>query len=787
MRLQIRLHAHSTPRYRGVCFQVIRLMGKSYRYRYRWITFTALLSGCAMAQEGVASSIPILDAVVVQAPKEDLAPENTAASVSHFDQQEIDRLNVRTLGDLFRYEPGISVDEGPTGALNDIRIRGIDADRVLILVDDVPLPPGYEFGRDVSTNRNFFDLDAMKLVDVVKGPMSTLYGGSALAGGVFMRTKDPEDFIAPAETVGGEARLSWQSRSREFLAGVTLAAHLGDDLSAFIRLTQSRGHELSNHLGRGGGHGQAGLQRKRPDPADTRMSNVLTKVVYNAGLDHRFSLSYEHFRDQVEQDLLSDVGPGKLMPNIVPMPPMFPYEQLSHHTRNINRREQWVFRHEFERPTGLFDQGYWQADFQNSKTLQESEELRLTGAQPAIPGIANQLRHRTRDADYHYRSMGLAAGLSKQIDHGSLRHHLNHGLSLRQTKTHTLRDGDSINQYTGHTAEHETLPAQGEPDSTMFEASVHFQNRVELYGGRIELIGGLRYDHFRLKPKTGTLYESSNPRGLPPAGIRENRLSKRLAVLFHPADRHTLFANYSEGFKAPRFNDINTSYVNDSYRVIRQANPELQPETSRMFELGWNYRDEHRYISLLGFHTRYRNFIEFRPIGKNAMGYTVTQTVNLDRSRISGFELKAGSDIWRFSSQNVLGVSLAAAWARGRDMETRQPLDSVDPLTITAGLNWNHGERFFGELRLNAVGPKRASNISQTLKNQGVTRNPGYATLDLFGEYKPNRSLVINAGIYNLLDRKYWRWSQRQHLRADAIHRHTQPGINARVSLKYLF
>ena len=755
---------------------------------YTWgFMATAVLSGGAMAQEDAIHGVPVLDAVVVKALKEELSLDETAASFSHFDERDIEQRNARNLGDLFRYEPGVSVEEGPAGALNDIRIRGIGADRVLILVDDVPLPPGYEFGRDVSTNRNFFDLDAMKTVDVVKGPMSTLYGGSALAGGVFMRTKDPEDFIAPGERFGAEARLGWQSRSREFLAGVTAAAHLSDDVSAFIRVTQSRGHELSNHAGRGGGHAETGPRRARPDPADARMSNVLAKGVYHAGLDHRFSLSYERFHDQVDQNLLSDVGPGKMMPNLVAGPPLFPYEQLDNRTRNINRREQWVLRHEFDRSTWLFDKGYWQADLQNSTTLQESEELRRTAALPPVPGIADQLRYRSRDADYHYRSAGLSVGLNKQIDFEGARHHLSHGVSLRRTKTHTQRNGDSINRYTGRSVEHETLPAQGEPDSTMVEAGIYLQDRVGLYDGRLELIGGLRYDHYRLDPKKDTLYEASNPGSPPAAGMRESRFSKRLAVLFHPSDRHTLFANYSEGFKAPEFNDVNTAYVNDSYRVIRRANPELEPETSRMFELGWNYRDDHRHLSLVGFHTRYRNFIEFRPIGTNAMGYAVMQTVNLDRSRISGVELKAGTDLARLSANGVLGLSVGAAWARGRDSQTHEPIDSVDPITATVGLNWRQGERFFAELRLKAVGPKRASEISQALKSQGVTRTPGYATLDLTAEYEFDRSLVVNAGVYNLLDRKYWNWSQRQHLHADAVHRHTQPGINAGVSLKYLF
>ncbi len=748
-----------------------------------------VLQGSAMAQApAVPQDVRVLDTVVVKALKEELTLEETAASVAHFDAQAIERSNAATLGDLFRYEPGVSVEEGPTGALNDVRIRGIGADRVLLLIDDVPLPPGYEFSRDVSLSRNFFDLDAMKTVDVVKSPLSTLYGGSALAGGVFMRTKDPEDFIQPGERFGGEARVGWQTDVRERLAGLTVAGHLSEDLSAFVRVTQRRGHERANHAGRGGGHDQPGLARDRPNPADARMSNVLTKWVYNAGTDHRFSLSYERFRSHVDEDLRSELGPGKLMPNIVPVPPLFPFEQVDYRTRNINYRQQWALRHDFERPTWLFDQGFWQLDHQRNESIQESDEIRLTGAMPPIPGIAGQLRHRTREARYRHRSTGLMAGMNKTVDTAAgISHHFSHGFSLRRTRTHTWRGGDSIDLGTGLSVENETLPNQGEPDSTVTEAGVYLQDRMVFGDGKVELVAGLRYDHYRLSPEKGGLYETANPMALPPSSVRAGRLSRRLALLYHPADGHTVFAHYSEGFKAPAFNDVNTTYVNDAFRVIREANPELVPETSRMVEVGWNYRDDRRRLSLVGFHTRYRNFIEFRPIGTNALGYTVSQTVNLDRSRIHGLELKGGYDLVGLTPRGVLGLNLAAAWARGRDLDTREPIDSVDPLTVSAGVNWRDDERWFLEARLKAVAPKRARDISQTLKNQGVTRTPGYATVDLFGEYRPHRSVIINAGVYNLLDRKYWIWSQRQRLNADAVHRHTQPGIHASLSLKYLF
>lgn len=109
--------------------------------------------------------------VISGALKEELAIAESAASIAHFDTKEIDRLNASSLADLLVYEPGVTVDQSKSGGLNDIRIRGMGSDRVLISVDGAPLPTTLKFGTYLDTNRNYFDLDAMKSVDIIKGPM----------------------------------------------------------------------------------------------------------------------------------------------------------------------------------------------------------------------------------------------------------------------------------------------------------------------------------------------------------------------------------------------------------------------------------------------------------------------------------------------------------------------------------------------------------------------------------------------------------------------------------------
>lgn len=95
----------------------------------------------------------------------------------------------------------------------------------------------YNFGSYLSTSRDYFDIDAMKSIDIIKGPMSTLYGGSALAGGIFMQTKDPSDFIRSDNNFGGEVKAGYRTTTRETLLSGTVAGRFNDKLSAFARLT----------------------------------------------------------------------------------------------------------------------------------------------------------------------------------------------------------------------------------------------------------------------------------------------------------------------------------------------------------------------------------------------------------------------------------------------------------------------------------------------------------------------------------------------------------------------
>lgn len=103
----------------------------------------------------------------------------------------------RLLGEL----PGVQVTPGvPTGS--NLLIRGIGGSRVLVLLDGRPAPGALIENRDLSR----MSLAGVERVEVVKGPLSSLYGSDALGGVVNVITSAPtEGFRIDGRALSGAA------------------------------------------------------------------------------------------------------------------------------------------------------------------------------------------------------------------------------------------------------------------------------------------------------------------------------------------------------------------------------------------------------------------------------------------------------------------------------------------------------------------------------------------------------------------------------------------------------
>jgi outer membrane receptor protein involved in Fe transport len=131
-----------------------------------------------------------LGAIVVTGLKINQLASETAASVSVVTEQEIRREPVDDLYQIIERVPNVSSSFGEQG----FSIRGIDqrgiggggrGNTITVYVDDAPLGNFTTFFGPTGA----WDLGQ---VEVFRGPQSTNFGRNALAGAIYVRTKDPE-------------------------------------------------------------------------------------------------------------------------------------------------------------------------------------------------------------------------------------------------------------------------------------------------------------------------------------------------------------------------------------------------------------------------------------------------------------------------------------------------------------------------------------------------------------------------------------------------------------------
>ena len=204
----------------------------------------------------------------------------------------------------------------------------------------------------------------------------------------------------------------------------------------------------------------------------------------------------------------------------------------------------------------------------------------------------------------------------------------------------------------------------------------------------------------------------------------QNSWSGTLTLPVNPDN--DLLLSYSEGFRAPTFNDL---YYPDF------SNPDLKPETSKSYELQWRSQlsDSTRLEASL-----YRTDLEDAIIfGSNS------RPENVASARINGFEAALKQEL--FGWQSNLGVAIIDP----RDRDTGHTLARRARRTLSWDL-----DRQFDRLGLGASWQAVSSSYDDLNNQQPLG---GYALLGLRSSWALNREIKLDFKIDNLLDKGYSR------------------------------
>lgn len=140
-----------------------------------------------------------LESVLVTAGARSRRRSEIAVPIAEVTAEDIVISGAASADQLLDELPGLqSSAKAPVGST--IQIRGIGDARVLVLIDGQPANGALLENRDLSR----ISLSGVERVEVVKGPLSTLYGSDALGGVINVITQEPETgFAAEARAMSG--------------------------------------------------------------------------------------------------------------------------------------------------------------------------------------------------------------------------------------------------------------------------------------------------------------------------------------------------------------------------------------------------------------------------------------------------------------------------------------------------------------------------------------------------------------------------------------------------------
>lgn len=227
--------------------------------------------------------------------------------------------------------------------------------------------------------------------------------------------------------------------------------------------------------------------------------------------------------------------------------------------------------------------------------------------------------------------------------------------------------------------------------------------------------------------------------------------TERLAYGYAVTPALKAFGALATAFKAPTFNDL---YLD--FPPFYFGNPKLRPERSKSAEAGLNYSASGQFFQATLFASRTRDMIVIDPV-------TFSTTVNLDKSRNRGVELS-----WQ---GNLAGMNAHAA------LTLQNPEDAATGLALL-----RRAQRFgsmaladrigkFGwRAEVVASGPHPDIHITEFTR----VSVPGYASLNLAGDYALTKDWRITGRVLNALDASY-----------SLVHGYATPGRQFRLELAY--
>jgi len=597
-----------------------------------------------------------------------------------------------------------------------------------------------------------------------------LYGSDALGGVITYRSLYPEDLLNANETFKVEIPAIYDGSDNTVQGAIRVAVRdENSDIEGVVVLSKSTGEELN-----------AKADEKYINENENSKQSIYTNIVKNINEYTRLNLIYENVDKESEtiskKDNLSSSYSGVKEDRDITRSML----NLGYEYDNADSSKFFNYA-----KINLFSQ---QSDFSDDSIIDYASSVsRRTGAlTPAYKKL--------NDDDLEDEKKGINLQLKSEITSGGLTNKFTYGIDYSDTfnsksnKDTEIRSGTTTINSIKHT-----------PDSDTEEYGIYVQNEMtwENYEN-VELIAGLRYDHYSLSSTNDADYKNTmDGRGKTdtPANIDDSSLNPHLSLLYKLTPEVTAYGKYSRAFRAPTYAEVNNAHGNIFHGYYVLNNPDLESETSDNYEVGIKGDYPKFDFSLVSFISKIDDKIDgYKEIttpgaGNDCIAITgrpcqVLQHQNLDEAEIWGLEWTSEYNF----NENKEGFSLLGSFAYtyGDDTSTSEDkaLLSINPFKAILGLKYTaKNNKWTSELLNTYVGTAR------TPEEYDDNPHSSYSVVDFNNNFNVNERLGLDFGIYNLFDKKYYNYStvRTQDASDTNIERFAEAGRHIKAGFNFVF
>lgn len=484
------------------------------------------------AQKSTLNRIIELREIVVNASRSNQLLSKIPARAEVITREVMDAYPVFTTDDILNAISGANIDRefGIFTKNASITMRGLNsAQRTLVLLDGTPL--NKTDGGSINWNR--IDPDQIDRIEVIKGPVSALYGGNGMAGVINIITKQPE------KPLSGNVR---------FFYGAMNTGGLKVNLNS-NRIKNGKGwySVLNAYYRQGDGFFLYPEELRDTTDVKNKMKegtlSVKTGYSFKPGLTAE--LEYSYYDDKRSDGVLifdPEGGYTKYTTNWARI-----------RVKSVNRKFKWSVN----------------AFSQIENFRQQKESLK----KDALPPFA-VTKYQLYLASYNRYDKGIWSDFSYPV---LKNHSLSGGIDLKS---------GNVNSSDIYYTSTDKVNNRGNMDF----AAAYLQDEISLPALHLRITAGIRLDFIRFHNGEFTIEDPSATTEIlvPFTGDfskdQWTSLSPKLAARYTFGKHSSVYAAYGKGFRPPILDDMCRN--GNVTKGLKLANPGLNPETLNNFELG---------------------------------------------------------------------------------------------------------------------------------------------------------------------------------------------------------